>query len=270
MSSTSSTTTDRSSSLLSSSSISSARCLTPTSLLIPISTRSASAPSTRRSTSCSIAPIKWKVLAITIPLLLGFFLLCCVIVVVRMKRNRAAKSIMNDSEDSLLHNTGVALINIGILPSYDLSTIKAAANDFSDENKLGEGGFGVVYKGQLQDGQKIAVKKLSRYSSQGPNEFQNELSLIAKLQHRNLVRLLGSCIEGDERLIILEYMENKSLDAFIYDQDSLLRVIHRDLKPSNILLDKDMIPKISDFGISRIFEGDGAPENATTRPIGTM
>nr|KAG6511131.1 hypothetical protein ZIOFF_029186 [Zingiber officinale] len=190
-----------------------------------------------------------------------------------------------------------ALINIGILPSYDLSTIKAAANDFSDENKLGEGGFGVVYKGQLQDGQKIAVKKLSRYSSQGPNEFQNELSLIAKLQHRNLVRLLGSCIEGDERLIILEYMENKSLDSFIYDkarssllnwqkrldiiigiargllylhQDSLLRVIHRDLKPSNILLDKDMIPKISDFGISRIFEGDGAPENATTRPIGTI
>ncbi|KAG6514853.1 hypothetical protein ZIOFF_025228 [Zingiber officinale] len=199
-----------------------------------------------------------------------YFLLNCSdkVEVVRMKRNRAAKSIMNDSEDSLLHNTGVALINIGILPSYDLSTIKAAANDFSDENKLGEGGFGVVYKGQLQDGQKIAVKKLSRYSSQGPNEFQNELSLIAKLQHRNLVRLLGSCIEGDERLIILEYMENKSLDAFIYD--SLLRVIHRDLKPSNILLDKDMIPKISDFGISRIFEGDGAPENATTRPIGTI
>ncbi|KAG6514807.1 hypothetical protein ZIOFF_025180 [Zingiber officinale] len=191
----------------------------------------------------------------------------------------------------------VSILTLGVLPSYDLCTIKAATNDFSNENKLGEGGFGIVYKGELQDGQKIAVKKVSKYSSQGPNEFQNELSLIAKLQHRNLVRLLGSCIEGDERLIVLEYMENKSLDNFIFDktkssllnwqkrleiingiargllylhQDSILRVIHRDLKLSNILLDKDMIPKISDFGIARIFEGDGVLENVTTRPVGTF
>ncbi|KAG6504567.1 hypothetical protein ZIOFF_036901 [Zingiber officinale] len=198
--------------------------------------------------------------------------------------------------DSVIFVPG-SIIALGVLPSYDLCTIKAATNDFSNENKLGEGGFGVVYKGELQDGQKIAVKKLSRFSSQGPKEFQNELSLIAKLQHRNLVRLLGSCIEGDERLIVLEYMENKSLDAYIFDkakspvlnwqkrleiingiargllylhQDSILRVIHRDLKPSNILLDKNMIPKISDFGIARIFEGDGALENTTTRPVGTF
>ncbi|KAG6528973.1 hypothetical protein ZIOFF_011165 [Zingiber officinale] len=186
---------------------------------------------------------------------------------------------------------------LDVLPSYDLHTIKIATNDFSKENKLGEGGFGAVYKGQLDDGQEIAVKKLSRYSAQGPNEFLNELSVIAKLQHTNLVRLLGYCIEGDERIMILEYMENKSLDAFIYDkakssllnwqrrfdiiigiargllylhQDSRLKVIHRDLKPSNILLDKDMNPKISDFGIARIFKGDNALEDATTRPVGTF
>ncbi|RWW50170.1 hypothetical protein BHE74_00043593 [Ensete ventricosum] len=75
-----------------------------------------------------------------------------------------------------------------------------------------------TWQGQLHDGQRIAVKKLSRHSSQGPDEFKNELTLIANLQHRNLVRLLGSCIEGDEQLLVLECMENRSLDAFIYGQ----------------------------------------------------
>ncbi|CAL9042739.1 unnamed protein product [Musa banksii] len=208
------------------------------------------------------------------------------------------RSIMINSENANLNNERAASVNLlGTLSSYDLATIKAATNDFSAANKLGEGGFGAVYKGQLQDGRTIAVKKLSRHSSQGPDEFKNELTLIANLQHRNLVRLLGSCIEGDERLLVLEYMENGSLDAFIYDktksvllnwkkrldiivgiargllylhQDSNLRVIHRDLKPSNILLDKDMNPKISDFGIARIFERDEVHENATTRPVGTF
>ncbi|XP_042463299.1 receptor-like serine/threonine-protein kinase SD1-7 isoform X1 [Zingiber officinale] len=232
----------------------------------------------------------WKhlLLAIIISTLLGSFLLCSVGVLLKRRRNRALQ--FPNAEQGLISP-------LDVLPSYGLHTIKVATNNFSEENKLGEGGFGVVYKGELDDGQKIAVKKLSRYSSQGPNEFQNELSVIAKLQHRNLVRLLGSCIEGDERLMILEYMENKSLDTFIYDkakssclnwqrrfdiiigiargllylhQDSRLRVVHRDLKPSNILLDKDMNPKISDFGIARIFEGDNALEDATTRPVGTF
>ncbi|WOL06021.1 hypothetical protein Cni_G14753 [Canna indica] len=186
---------------------------------------------------------------------------------------------------------------LGSLSSYDLSTLRSASNDFSIDNKLGEGGFGVVYMGQLPDGQKIAVKKLSRYSSQGPDEFKNEISLIAPLQHRNLVRLIGSCVQGEERFPILEYLENKSLDIFIFDktksalinwkklldiiigiargllylhQDSNLRIIHRDLKLSNILLDKDMNPKISDFGIARTFEGDEVHEIATTTPVGTF
>ncbi|XP_042463286.1 receptor-like serine/threonine-protein kinase SD1-7 isoform X1 [Zingiber officinale] len=236
----------------------------------------------------STSNLKKLVWAIVISVLLGFLLLCSVGVLARRRRNRASTCRLQLQFPNVQKD---------VLPSYDLRTIKAATNDFSDENKLGEGGFGVVYKGQLEDEQNIAVKKLSRYSSHGPDEFQNELSLIAKLQHRNLVRLLGCCIEGYERLLILEYMENKSLDAFIYDkakssllnwqrrfniiigiargllylhQDSRLRVIHRDLKPSNILLDKDMNPKISDFGIARIFEGDNALEDATTRPVGTI
>ncbi|WOK97876.1 receptor-like serine/threonine-protein kinase SD1-8 isoform X1 [Canna indica] len=209
-------------------------------------------------------------------------------------------SVTTTSQHSNLNDeeAGDCEVNIlGSLPSYDLCTLRSATNDFSIDNKLGEGGFGVVYMGQLPDAQKIAVKKLSRYSSQGPDEFKNEISLIARLQHRNLVRLIGSCVQGDERLLILEYLENKSLDTFIFDktksalinwkkrldiiigiargllylhQDSSLRIIHRDLKLSNILLDKDMNPKISDFGIARIFEGDEVHENATTRPVGTF
>ncbi|XP_074590331.1 receptor-like serine/threonine-protein kinase SD1-7 [Curcuma longa] len=234
----------------------------------------------------------WSI--VVIPVLLGILLLCCIGVLVRRRRNRASTCRLQLRFPNVQKGS---ISTLDVLPSYDLHTIKVATNNYSEENKLGEGGFGVVYKGQLKDGQKIAVKKLARDSSQGPNEFHNELSLIAKLQHRNLVRLIGCCIEGDERLIILEYMENKSLNAFIYDktkssllnwqkrfniiigiargllylhQDSRLRIIHRDLKLSNILLDKDMNPKISDFGIARIFEGDNTLEDMTTRPVGTF
>ncbi|CAL9060462.1 unnamed protein product, partial [Musa banksii] len=139
-----------------------------------------------------------------------------------------------------------------------------ATSNFSIESKLGEGGFGPVYKGKLEDEQEIAVKRLSKTSVQGLDEFMNEVVLIAKLQHRNLVRLLGCCIEGEERMLIYEYMPNGSLDSFVFDkakgwllnwptrysiivgiargllylhQDSRLRIIHRDLKASNILLD---------------------------------
>ncbi|XP_077254017.1 G-type lectin S-receptor-like serine/threonine-protein kinase At4g27290 isoform X2 [Tasmannia lanceolata] len=181
------------------------------------------------------------------------------------------------------------------LPFYDLATVANATDNFSKENKLGEGGFGPVYRGKLADGQEIAVKRLSRHSQQGPNEFMNEVKLIAKLQHRNLVRLLGWCIRGEERMLIYEYMQNKSLDSIIFDetkralidwqkrfniilgiargllylhQDSRLRIIHRDLKPSNVLLDDKMNPKISDFGMARIFGGDQMEAN-TNRVVGT-
>ncbi|CAL5412057.1 unnamed protein product [Camellia sinensis] len=100
---------------------------------------------------------------------------------------------------------------------FDLTTLQIATNNFSDANKLGQGGFGPVYKGKLHDGKEIAVKRLSSNSGQGLEEFRTEVKLIVKLQHRNLVRLLGCCIEKDEKLLVYEYMANTSLDAFLFD-----------------------------------------------------
>ncbi|XP_077220966.1 cysteine-rich receptor-like protein kinase 25 [Tasmannia lanceolata] len=102
------------------------------------------------------------------------------------------------------------------LPLIDFSIIQQATNNFSDDYKLGQGGFGPVYKGILPDGNEVAVKRLSRGSEQGMGEFNNEVKLIAKLQHRNLVRLLGCCMETEEMILVYEYMPNTSLDGFLY------------------------------------------------------
>ncbi|XXG69630.1 hypothetical protein AAC387_Pa06g2442 [Persea americana] len=183
----------------------------------------------------------------------------------------------------------------------DLIDLKQFLNSGQDlyirvpASELGKGGFGLVYKGQLPNGQEIALKRLSKNSGQGIDEFKNEVKLIAKLQHKNLVKLLGYCISGEEKILIYEYMRNKSLDSLVFDQtrsiildwrkrfniivgiargilylheDSRLRIIHRDLKASNILLDDDMNPKISDFGMARIFGGNQTQAN-TNRVVGT-
>ncbi|KAG0485321.1 hypothetical protein HPP92_009400 [Vanilla planifolia] len=181
------------------------------------------------------------------------------------------------------------------IPHISFRTILAATSYFAGANLLGKGGFGPVYKGTLSGGQEIAVKKLSTGSGQGMEEFKNEVILIAKLQHRNLVRLLGFCTENEDQILVYEYMPNKSLDSFIFEsskkvlldwekrlniiegiargllylhRDSRLRIIHRDLKASNILLDEDMNPKISDFGLARIFSSDNN-ETSTRRVVGT-
>ncbi|XP_062001367.1 G-type lectin S-receptor-like serine/threonine-protein kinase SD1-29 [Rosa rugosa] len=178
---------------------------------------------------------------------------------------------------------------------YDFDTMLTATDNFSITNKLGQGGFGPVYKGILQDGKEIAVKRLSSSSGQGIEEFKNEMSLISNLQHKNLVRMMGCCIKEDEKLLVYEFMPNKSLDSFLFDpmrreeldwdrrfniiqgvargllylhHDSYVKVIHRDLKVSNILLDEKMKPKISDFGLARIVEGTQCIEN-TQKVVGT-
>ncbi|KAB2015690.1 hypothetical protein ES319_D08G043000v1 [Gossypium barbadense] len=118
----------------------------------------------------------------------------------------------NSSENFDLQNVGRSQE----FPSIQLNILQAATNNFCDENKLGQGGFGPVYKGTLADGKEIAVKRLSRTSGQGLLEFKNEVMLIAKLQHRNLVRLLGCCLEKNEKLLVYEFMPNKSLDVFLF------------------------------------------------------
>ncbi|XP_026446264.1 cysteine-rich receptor-like protein kinase 10 [Papaver somniferum] len=201
----------------------------------------------------------------------------------RRKRTKTQKS----------HNVGDEMPTTEL--QFSFSTISATTDNFSEANKLGQGGFGSVYKGTLSDGQEIAVKRLSKNSVQGEQEFKNEVTLVAQLQHRNLVRLLGFCIDGEEKLLIYEFMPNASLDQVLFDpnkctlldwerrykiiggiargllylhEESRLKIIHRDLKASNILLDIDMNPKIPDFGMARLFVLDQTQAN-TSKVVGT-
>ncbi|XP_061371244.1 G-type lectin S-receptor-like serine/threonine-protein kinase At1g11330, partial [Gastrolobium bilobum] len=244
-----------------------------------------------------------KKVIIAVTVIIGTFIIfTCAYVIWRRKKKKSGfirfnKGITSESQehanDKVIGELSQAKLQE--LLQFSFEKLATATNYFHSSNKLGQGGFGPVYKGKLQDGKEIAVKRLSRASGQGLEEFMNEVLVISKLQHRNLVKLLGCCIEGEEKMLIYEYMPNRSLDAYVFDpsqnklldwrkrfsiiegiargllylhRDSRLKIIHRDLKASNILLDEELNPKISDFGMARIFGGSEDQAN-TQRVVGT-
>ncbi|KAF3975936.1 hypothetical protein CMV_000846 [Castanea mollissima] len=179
--------------------------------------------------------------------------------------------------------------------NFKYSTLEKATGSFDDANKLGQGGFGTVYKGVLPDGREIAVKRLFFNNRHRAGDFYNEVNIISSVEHKNLVRLLGCCCSGPESLLVYEFMPNKSLDRFIFDanrgkalnwekryeiivgtaeglvylhENPKNRIIHRDIKASNILLDSRLRAKIADFGLARSFEEDQS--HISTAIAGTL
>ncbi|CAN0909267.1 Cold-responsive protein kinase 1 [Linum grandiflorum] len=182
--------------------------------------------------------------------------------------------------------------------AFKFKELDVATNHFHPSNRIGEGGFGSVYKGRLEDGRTVAIKVLSPGSRQGDREFMSELSMLSNITHDNLVHLLGGCVEGPRRMLVYEYLEKGSLFCNLLDEKSRSssmfiswearkeiaigiaagiaylheevkpHIVHRDIKASNILLDHNLRPKISDFGLSKFF-----PEgitHITTRVAGTL
>ncbi|KAF8030170.1 hypothetical protein BT93_E2566 [Corymbia citriodora subsp. variegata] len=298
------------------------------------------APEPNQTTQGGSGKKVWLIVIVTI-IAVGLAVLlvgsCVYYLRIHRRERRVNKSVIRLGT---LHNTGYAGDstsftnrtfqrrfdkNVLDSPFFDFATMVTATNYFSASNKLGQGGFGPVYKvvriynrggmtkdywlnllqldydpkqkhwrhlfqGILEDGREVAIKRLSS-TEQGTEEFTNEVLLIMKLQHKNLVKLLGFCVDNEEKILVYEYMPNGSLDVVLFDrerrakldwrkriniisgiargvlylhEDSRLRIIHRDLKASNILLDSEMNPKISDFGMARIFSGNDGGANTAT------
>ncbi|EEF43245.1 putative serine/threonine-protein kinase [Ricinus communis] len=178
---------------------------------------------------------------------------------------------------------------------FSYNQLRSATNNFHLTNKIGRGGFGIVYKGTLKDGRQIAVKTLSAQSKQGMREFLNEINTLSRVRHPNLVELIGCCVLGANRILVYEYVENNSLErallgsqntnttldwgkrsaicfgiakglAFLHEE-LVPHIVHRDIKASNVLLDKEYNPKIGDFGLAKLFPDDIT--HISTRIAGT-
>ncbi|XP_024967556.1 cold-responsive protein kinase 1-like isoform X1 [Cynara cardunculus var. scolymus] len=188
------------------------------------------------------------------------------------------------------------LLDVENMRFYTYRDLRLATEDFKPENKIGEGGFGSVFKGMLKDGTVIAVKVLGAESRQGLREFMTEITVISDIQHENLVKLHGCCVEGDHRILVYGYLKNGSVDqtllgsgqcsikftwevrrkicigvakglAYLHEEVQP-HIIHRDIKASNILLDEDFTPKISDFGLAKLFPSHLT--HVSTRIAGTQ
>ncbi|KAI3754009.1 hypothetical protein L2E82_26093 [Cichorium intybus] len=244
-----------------------------------IPTVSNNPPSTNKKNNTGL------IVGILVPISVVSFLALLALYILRQRRKRKENDDNYDEE----------FLGIDTKPyTFGYGELRVATDDFSPENKLGEGGFGPVYKGTLEDGRVIAVKQLSIASHQGKSQFVAEIATISAVQHRNLVKLYGCCIDGVKRLLVYEYLENKSLDQALFGsnklsltwptrfeicmglargltylhEESRIRIIHRDVKSSNVLLDSDLNPKISDFGLAKLY--DDKKTHMSTRVAGTI
>ncbi|KAG6500490.1 hypothetical protein ZIOFF_040335 [Zingiber officinale] len=231
-------------------------------------------PSSKKNRAGLIAGISVGVLV------LGLLALCGVIFIRQRKRRL---------------NEEAVLTGLDVKPFvFSYAELRAATEDFSSSNILGEGGFGLVFKGILSNGRKVAVKKLSTTSHQGKGQFLTEIATISAVQHRNLVKLHGCCVDEENQILVYEYLENRSLDQIIFGkrdlhldwpnrfnillgvakglaylhEESIVRIVHRDVKASNILLDVDLNPKISDFGLAKLY--DDKISHISTKVAGTF
>ncbi|KAM6575222.1 hypothetical protein CsatA_023549 [Cannabis sativa] len=221
-------------------------------------------------------------------LVAGIAVSAAVVVLVLLFSILYMKRKSRDDDDEELLGTGPRPV------TYSYAELRAATDNFSPCNKLGEGGFGEVHKGTLSDGTVVAVKQIAVASTYVKRQFVSEIATISVVQHRNLVKLNGCCIEGNRRILVYEYLENKSLDQLLFGkvnlhldwptrvniclgtarglaylhEESMPRIIHRDVKASNILLDDTFCPKISDFGLAKLY--DENKTHISTRVAGTI